>query len=395
MYDVAYPFVEGGGQRRLWEVASRLATEDYSIDWICFQTWGGAAYQPNLHGINYIGLPGYRGLYEKDGTRRIAEPLEFLLALWKSKTQFSDYDCIWSGQWPMAHLVWWLLWPRSIGRARLVVDWWEIWGRTWFQYSRMAGWLGYCLEQLLVRGLASRGTLVLIAPNALRKARVMSPNGKCLLIHNGINLEYFSHQAQHSRTWDVVSLGRLKNHKRIDLLLRAMEYLNRHRDLRITALIVGDGPEKGALMQLATRLKLTNQVCFAGAVKSNEDAYSLLRSGKVFVNPSTKEGGGSITLLEAFASGLPVVAFDCVDGIDPELIHDGVAGKLVHPISAEALGEVLFEIFNDEGLMRRLAAGALSCSGQFDWSEIANSYREILFATSPTMAKNATSGQSA
>jgi len=386
VYDVAYPFVEGGGQRRLWEVGTRLADEGHTVDWVSFQSWEGAACKGNINGINYIGLPGYHGLYQKDGSRRRIEPLEFLFALWTSKIRFSDYDCIWSGQWPMAHFVWWLLWPRSIGTTRLVVDWWEIWGATWFRYSRLVGWLGYALERTLVKLLASRGTLVLVAPSALRKARLMSPDGNMELIHNGIDLDFFLRQEQIARTWDVVSLGRLKNHKRIDLLLYALDYLNRCHGLRLTTVIVGDGPEKDALMHLAEKLNLTKQVYFAGAVASNEDAYGFLRSSKVFVNPSTKEGGGSITVLEAFASGLPVLAFDCPDGIDPELVQDGFAGKLVRTVSSEALGDALREIFCDERQMRHLQAGALECSLDFDWAKISRSYYELFFCeTKPSL----------
>ena len=43
VYDVSYPHVEGGGQRRLYEIARRLAEEGHEISWLCFKTWSGDA----------------------------------------------------------------------------------------------------------------------------------------------------------------------------------------------------------------------------------------------------------------------------------------------------------------------------------------------------------------
>ena len=81
---MAYPFVKGGGQKRLWEVSTRLRKKGYEIDWICFKTWSGDEVLIK-NGIKYIGLPGFKGLYNKNGKRRKLEPLEFIFQLFKSE----------------------------------------------------------------------------------------------------------------------------------------------------------------------------------------------------------------------------------------------------------------------------------------------------------------------
>ena len=106
VYDVSYPSIDGGGQRRMYEVAKRLIARGYRVDWLCFKTWDIDDLNKNSE-IHYIGLPGYKGLYNDSGSRRYLEPLEFLFALWKSRLELNQYDIIWSGQWPILHLIPW------------------------------------------------------------------------------------------------------------------------------------------------------------------------------------------------------------------------------------------------------------------------------------------------
>jgi hypothetical protein len=103
VYDVSYPSIPGGGQRRLYEVGQRLAAYGFDVDWVCFDTWTPEVIAAG-HSINYIGLPGYKGLYSKNGGRRYLEPVEFLVALSRASLDLSRYDVVWSGQWPIGHL---------------------------------------------------------------------------------------------------------------------------------------------------------------------------------------------------------------------------------------------------------------------------------------------------
>ncbi len=363
----------------MYEVARRMKAQGYVVDWLCFQTWDGEPGLSDESGIRYIGLPGYRGLYREDGSRRGREPIEFLMAVLRSGFRFKDYDIIWSGQWPMLHLVWWMLFPWVLGRAKLVVDWWEIWGRTWFSYSRKFGLIGFFLEKFLLNRLPKAGTLVFIAPRAFMQARQLIPAGRLALINNGIDLAAIK-SAVPDPDWasDIVYLGRLKDHKRVDLLLLAQERLKVVHNCRISACIVGDGPEMAALKEMTASLGLEGQVRFAGAVASNRKVYEILLSSRIFVNPSIKEGGGSITLFEAFACGLPVVAFDCRDGIDPLLVGDGVSGKLVESVTGAALGDAIHELLVNPERLEALRKGALRASLQYDWDAITQEY-EALF----------------
>jgi glycosyltransferase involved in cell wall biosynthesis len=95
--------------------------------------------------------------------------------------------------------------------------------------------------------------------------------------------------------------------------------------------IVGDGPERRALEELVARLKLDDCVHMTG---HRSDVRQLLPGFDVFVNTSESEGI-SLTLLEAMAAGLPLVATGV--GGTPEVVIDGETGTLVPPRDPQAV----------------------------------------------------------
>lgn len=103
-------------------------------------------------------------------------------------------------------------------------------------------------------------------------------------------------------------------------------------------LIVGDGPARGQLECLASRLGIVRQVLFAGL---RRDVPRLLPLLDVFVLPSLYEGFG-IAILEAMAAGRPVVA-TAVGGV-PEFVRSGETGLLVPPDDPAALARAIQEV---------------------------------------------------
>lgn len=126
----------------------------------------------------------------------------------------------------------------------------------------------------------------------------------------------------------VGTVGRLAAVKDQQLLIRALAHIfdqtpQRHEQLR--CIIVGDGPERDALVDCIRKLGMEKYVWLAG---DREDIPELLACMDVFVLPSLAEGISN-TILEAMASGLPVIA--TAVGGNPELVLDDVTGILVPP----------------------------------------------------------------
>jgi glycosyltransferase involved in cell wall biosynthesis len=158
------------------------------------------------------------------------------------------------------------------------------------------------------------------------------PNSKVVCIHNCIALERIKAEKPVIETkkelgirFDSViigTVGRLVPVKGIEYLLKSAKILGeKFPDLRL--LIVGDGPAKNQLQELAKKLGINSSVIFTG---HRDDVLNLVSCLDVFVLPSLSEGI-PMALLEAMAVGVPVVASN-VGGI-PEVLEDGKTGILI------------------------------------------------------------------
>ncbi len=171
------------------------------------------------------------------------------------------------------------------------------------------------------------------------------------------------------------TVGRLTPVKDQQSLLRAVAQL-RDSDPglrnRLRLIIVGDGPLQGALAQLTGELALQDVVWLAG---DRQDVPELLRAMDVFVLPSLGEGISN-TVLEAMASGLPVVA--TAVGGNVELVEQGYNGELFPVGDHLALAAVLASLLGDDGQRIRQGENARQrvCM-RFDWDRTVNAYLQV------------------
>ena len=190
------------------------------------------------------------------------------------------------------------------------------------------------------------------------------------LIHNGVELPKTPAPPISARPCRVAYFGRLERYKRVDLLLRALATLApRLPELEIA--IIGRGSRRASLERLASDLGLAARTRFTDFA-SDELRDALLAGSRVCVCPSVKEGWG-ITVVEANALGVPVVATD-VPGLRDAVRH-GETGLLVPDgppeVLVRRLAEAIAELLGDEALASRLSAGALAWARRFDWDSSA------------------------
>lgn len=373
VYDVAYPFVEGGGQKRMFEVATRLAASGWNITWYTLQTWDGPA-TIRAHGITYRGLAGDTDFYTKSGRRSIREALSFGWATWKARSEIRKHAVLWCGQWPYFHLF--ALAPGYSGR--LVVDWWETWGDRWYEYLGIAGLAGKVVETVAARLLSRRGVLVAITPMGSNDVlRVGARPDAVVVISNGISFSEIQSFPEAKNGCDIVYAGRLKDHKNVDHIVHVLAILRDQYKLPLTASIIGDGPTRAQIQSLVRQLGLESSVSFHGELPTAA-MFAIIKAAGIFVHPSTKEGGGSITLIEANACGKPVVIYRHPNGIDPSLIAPGINGWVVDEVSVDALAASLNTILKDRQSLKSLHLGCESMARKNDWNELADRY-EALF----------------
>jgi glycosyltransferase involved in cell wall biosynthesis len=157
----------------------------------------------------------------------------------------------------------------------------------------------------------------------------------------------------------IVGVGRLSREKGFDLLIRAFACIAPwYPDWSLQ--ILGEGPQRAELEDLADSLGVRDNVHLPGWVERPEPA--LLDAG-VFALPSRYEGFPN-ALLEAMACGLPCVAAACDSG-PAEIIRDGVDGLLVPPENVDAMADALKQLVSDDAQRMRLGRRAVEVTSRF------------------------------
>lgn len=179
--------------------------------------------------------------------------------------------------------------------------------------------------------------------------------------YHGVDLTRFGGEATtpDRRTFRVLTLCRLVPKKGLPHLLEAAAELRRRGVGDFEVVVGGDGPERARLEAQAQQLGLDGVVRFVGTLLS-EDVRSAYRAADLFVLPSVilengDRDGIPNVLVEAMAMGVPVVSTR-VSGI-PELVEDGVSGRLVAPADSGALADAVAELMRSAELRAALAEG--------------------------------------
>ncbi|WP_068928134.1 glycosyltransferase family 4 protein [Planobispora rosea] len=168
----------------------------------------------------------------------------------------------------------------------------------------------------------------------------------------------------------VLAAGRLVPVKGYDRLLKAFAQVVEVRpDWKLR--IYGEGRVSDKLVKLATKLRLHNNVMFMG---STGDIEGELAKASIHAVSSRFEGFG-MTIIEAFACGVPVVSFDCPRG-PREIITSGHDGLLVPPDDVDALAAGLLKMIDDEDGRRRMAANARETAREYAISTIADRWED-------------------
>jgi glycosyltransferase involved in cell wall biosynthesis len=193
---------------------------------------------------------------------------------------------------------------------------------------------------------------------------------RAYVIPNAVDTERFGpgSDMRDAATVEVVSVGRLAAPKDFSTLVAAVGELPRGM---VTLRIVGDGPARTSLEDLVARLGLADCVRFDGTVS---DIAPILAESDIFVLSSRSEGM-PMSVLEAMATGLPVVATD-VGGLR-ELVDDE-NGRIVPPGDRVAMAAMIAELAADGSLRRRLgAAGRQRAVTRFSLPAWRDRHREL------------------
>jgi glycosyltransferase involved in cell wall biosynthesis len=171
----------------------------------------------------------------------------------------------------------------------------------------------------------------------------------------------------------IVHFGRIRKYKSVDVVIKAFaEVKNKLENAKL--FIAGDGPDRPELENLAKKLNLGNSIRFLGLLPTDE-LIELLNRSHLFINASSKEGWG-LTVLEANACGVPVIASDR-PGLQ-DSVKDGETGFLVEYGRPRAFAERALEILSDEKCWKTMSAASVRWAQSLTWERTAREMEEIL-----------------
>jgi glycosyltransferase involved in cell wall biosynthesis len=356
VYDVIYPYVKGGVEKRVWELATRLSRRGHDVHLFGMKFWDGEDILLR-EGVFLHGVCRPQKLYS--GSRRsIRQALYFSISLISPllKERFDILDC---QQFPYFSC----FAAKCLSKLKkipLVITWHEVWGDYWYEYLGWYGFAGICTERLVAR-LTTKN--VAVSKTTAKNLEFLGKHEEIKIIPNGIDFQNLSSIPPSDSVSDIIFVGRLIKEKHVDLLIHAFRVLLMEQPNRIL-MIVGDGPEWDTITALINESFLETRVQLIGFQERHDEIIARMKSSKICVLPSTREGFG-ITALEALACGLPVVTVNHPANAIHDLITEN--NGFLCSLSVEDLADKIRLALRHHSEMRN---ACIMSAASFDWDRI-------------------------
>jgi len=371
IYDAVYPWVKGGAEKRVYELAKRLAQRGYEVHVYSIGWWWPDQNQKDItmDGIILHGVSKPIELYSDD-RRSIKEAILFSLRLFKPlwKESFDVVDCqgfpFFSCFTAKIHSL--------MGKSNLIITLHEVWGDYWYQYLGKPGIFGKIIERLM---LGLTGNIITVSKKTKKDLKKIIKSENAVVIPNGIDFNHITKIQPSNEKSSVIFAGRLIKEKNIDVLIKSIKIVKK-KIPDIKCLIIGEGPEGLKLKKLVSELQIEDNIIFKGFMRNYDDLIGYMKSSKVLVLPSTREGFG-IVVIEANACGIPVIVVDHEMNAAVDLVQHGENGFKTK-LSPLDMADNIIKSIEIEGENKEKY---IEISAKYDWNNVVDSlekvYREV------------------
>jgi glycosyltransferase involved in cell wall biosynthesis len=407
VYDCLFPYTVGGGERWYRNLAERLAQEGHEVTYLTLRQWDRGVSPEVADGrVRVVKVGPRMALYTDDGRRRILPPLTFGVGvLWHLLRHGRRYQVVRCCSFPYFSLLSAAL-ARPLGRYRLEVDWFEVWSDSyWREYlggvgGRVGGLVqracarvpqrAFCLSRLHAKRLREEGLRG--EPTVLRglytdaaepagardslpardtppardgppardslptrdtpPARDGPPARDSLPTRDGAPDERAT-GAGGRPEGAVLFAGRLIPEKQAPVAVAAIAQA-RGRIEGLRGVILGDGPEREAVLAAIARLGLRDAV-WAPGFTATETVEEQMRDALCLLLPSLREGYG-LVVVEAAARGTPSIVVAAPDNAAVELIEEGVNGFVCPSSDPQEIAEAIVKARNAGAALRASTA---------------------------------------
>ncbi|MBA7485877.1 D-inositol-3-phosphate glycosyltransferase [subsurface metagenome] len=230
--------------------------------------------------------------------------------------------------------------------------------------------LDYKLLAPVFRRIWENASALYACSEGLRqRALKFMPEAKIYVVPNGVELDRFCpvNNKQKIKDLKLLTVGRLSVSKRIELLVSVVELI-RKQFPNATLKIAGGGGLENQLRKLIKDKGMENCIAMLGIVPA-EEMPELYRKSDIFVSASLQEGMSN-AMLEAMASGLPIITTRC-EGVQ-ELIADN--GIVVEQPEPESIAGAIKQVANDQNRYEQMSIAARRQAEKFSWESVASQY---------------------
>lgn len=346
----------GGAEVHLHEIFKRLAKRGHEVTLLCSR-FPGAPREETVDGIRII----RRG---SRNTFNFHVPLQYLFRLRRE-----HFDVVVDDLNKIPFFTPFFVHKPLVGIIH------HLFGKTIFSEVSLLPALYVALSERLALIFYKKIPIAVVS-NSTKKEMLSHGYSEhnLFLVHNCVDhLLYGLREGQKPASPVIGYLGRLKKYKSVEDLLFAFAIVLREFP-KVRLQIVGDGDAREKLERIARETGIGASVDFLGYV-SHDEKVKFLGQMKFVVNTSAKEGWG-LTVMEANACGVPVIASD-VPGLRDSVIHEKT-GLLYEYGNVEELAEKMMLLLRDDLLCSRLSAEAVQWARSFDWERSADAMLEVL-----------------
>ena len=208
--------------------------------------------------------------------------------------------------------------------------------------------------------------------NLLKKNKAITIENICDYSDMKIKKDNNFHPIFKKQSYKLITVGRLNQTKRVDIIIKAVKEIL--PQINIDLIIIGEGPEKSKLVNLAKDINVSDKVHFIGF---SDEVHKWIVNSDIYISASIVEGSPN-SIIESICLGTPVISTDCNHG-PKEILDNGKIGILIPINDIEEMILNINNLLNNEKLRKKFSILSLGKKSIYSAQRVSNLYiKEIL-----------------
>ena len=360
--ELFFPYVQGGGERRFYEIAKRLAKK-HEVH-VYTMNLEGVVSEEIIEGIKIHRIGKSHPIDKRSNAPMISYFYHAVRT--GTKEKFDIIDC----NTYISAIAGGIVAKRTNTPCLVHVH--DVYSPNWhiFLNSRILGLAGELLERIVLKMKFNK---FIVVSSSTKK--LVEPFGvkNIVVVTNGVD-DHLFYPSDAERQKKIIYVGRLVASKNVfDLLDAFRVVINTHPEYILE--IVGNGELRPELEQIAEHLGIADKVTFTGSVKLNSIVADKIRESRMLVNPSIREGFG-LVMLEGMACGTPVVGYDLDAYKDFADENNSILAK-----DLKGLIEGIISLIENNEKWMKLSENGKITALKFSWDEITDKLEQVYIET--------------